>query len=154
MSDIVLWSGSVWRCGLVGGSVSVGMGFKTLVLAAWKPVFCLPSVGDVELSAPPPTPCLPGCCHVPTLMIMDWASEPVSQPQLNVVLYRVALVMVSVHSNANRKINPFWLHSPHLQSLSYCCPFLISLFFMFMLLCFYDTLCLTGAISVTIGLDL
>ena len=25
---------------------------------------------DVELSAPP-APCLPGCCHVPALMILD-----------------------------------------------------------------------------------
>jgi hypothetical protein len=32
-------------------------------------------------------------------MIMDWTSEPVSQPQLNVILIRVALVMVSVHSS-------------------------------------------------------
>ena len=32
-------------------------------------------------------------------MIMDRTSEPVSQPQLNVVLIRVALVMVSVHSS-------------------------------------------------------
>ena len=30
---------------------------------------------------------------------MDWTSEPVSQSQLNVVLIRVALVMVSVHSS-------------------------------------------------------
>jgi hypothetical protein len=51
------WSG----CGLVG--VTVGMGFRTLVLAAWKAVFfCLPLKQDVELSAPP-APCLPGCCH-------------------------------------------------------------------------------------------
>jgi hypothetical protein len=33
------------------------------------------------------------------LMIMDWTSEPVSQPQLNIVFIRLALVMVSVHSN-------------------------------------------------------
>jgi hypothetical protein len=33
------------------------------------------------------------------LVIMDWTSEPVSQPQLNVVLSRVALVMVSAHSH-------------------------------------------------------
>jgi hypothetical protein len=46
-----------------------------------------------------PVPCLPGCCHAPTLMIMDWTSEPVSQPQLNVVSIRLALVMVSVHSS-------------------------------------------------------
>jgi hypothetical protein len=32
-------------------------------------------------------------------MIMDRTSEPVSQPQLNVVLVRLALVMVSVHSS-------------------------------------------------------
>jgi hypothetical protein len=36
---------------------------------------------------------------LPILMIMDRTSEPVSQPQLNVVLIRVALVMVSVHSS-------------------------------------------------------
>jgi hypothetical protein len=30
---------------------------------------------------------------------MNWTSEPVSQPQLNVVLIRVALVMVSAHSS-------------------------------------------------------
>nr|BAE43037.1 unnamed protein product [Mus musculus] len=41
------------------------------VLAAWKPVFCLrPSDEDVKLS-PLPAPCLPGCCHVCALMIMD-----------------------------------------------------------------------------------
>jgi hypothetical protein len=33
------------------------------------------------------------------MMIMNRTSEPVSQPQLNVVLSRVALVMVSVHSS-------------------------------------------------------
>jgi len=32
-------------------------------------------------------------------MIMDCTSEAVSQPQLNIVLIRVALVMVSVHSS-------------------------------------------------------
>jgi len=53
---------------------------------------------DVDLSAPP-TPCLPRGCHVPTLMIMDWTSEPVSQPQSNVVLIRLALVMASAHSS-------------------------------------------------------
>jgi hypothetical protein len=44
-------------------------------------------------------PCMPRWCHVPTLMIMDWTSEAVNQPQLNVVLIRVALVMVSVHNS-------------------------------------------------------
>jgi hypothetical protein len=40
---------------------------------------------DVELSVPP-AQYLPGCCHAPTLMIMDSTAEPVNQLQLNVVL--------------------------------------------------------------------
>jgi hypothetical protein len=32
-------------------------------------------------------------------MILDWTSKPVSQPQLNVVLIRVVLFMMSVHSS-------------------------------------------------------
>ena len=72
---------------------TVGMGLETLLLAAWKLVVFpwLPSEQDVELSALP-APCLPRCCHVPALMLMDKPPEPVSQPQLNVVLIRVALV--------------------------------------------------------------
>jgi len=51
--------------------VTVGMGFKTLIIAAWKPVFPQqPSDEDVELSAPP-APCLFGCCHASALIIMD-----------------------------------------------------------------------------------
>jgi hypothetical protein len=41
---------------------------------------------DIEFSASP-APFLPGYCHIPILMIMD-TSEPVSQPQLNIVLYK------------------------------------------------------------------
>ena len=55
LGGVVLWN----RC------VTVGVGFNTLVLAAWKPVFCLPSGEDVELLA------LPVHCHAPILMIMD-----------------------------------------------------------------------------------
>jgi hypothetical protein len=55
---------------LWGKCVTVGVGFKTFILAPWKPVFCLPLDQDVELSAPP-VPCLPGCRHVLTLMIMN-----------------------------------------------------------------------------------
>jgi hypothetical protein len=47
----------------------------------------------------PLVPGPPGCCHVPSLMIMDRTSEPVSQPQLNAVCIRVALVKVSVRSS-------------------------------------------------------
>ena len=51
--------------------VTVGVGFKTLILAAWKPVFSLqPLDKDVELSALP-APCLPEHCHAPTLMVLD-----------------------------------------------------------------------------------
>ena len=64
---------------LLSKCVTVGMGFKTLTLVAWKSVFYLqPSDEDVELSAPPA--CLPRCCHVPTLTILYWTSEPVRQP--------------------------------------------------------------------------
>jgi hypothetical protein len=38
-------------------------------------------------------------CWDAAMMIMDGTSEPVSQSQLNVVLIRVALATVSVHSN-------------------------------------------------------
>jgi hypothetical protein len=38
---------------------------------------------------------------LPALMIIDCTSEPVSQPQLNVVFIRVALVMVSIYSTEN-----------------------------------------------------
>jgi hypothetical protein len=49
---------------------TVGVGFKTFILAAWKTDFHYwPSDEDVELSAPH-APCLPGCCHAPALMIM------------------------------------------------------------------------------------
>jgi len=77
----------VWPCWRK--SVTLGMGLETLLPPARGCSVCswLPSGEDVELSAPP-APGLPGCSHVPALMIMDWTSDPVSQPQLNVVLYK------------------------------------------------------------------
>jgi hypothetical protein len=71
-------SGTIGRCGLVGMGVTwlewvchCGYGYKILTLVAWKAVFHYqPLDEDIELSAPP-APCLPGYCHVPTLMIMD-----------------------------------------------------------------------------------
>jgi hypothetical protein len=59
----------------------------------------------VELSATS-APCLPGCCHPLTLMIMDWTSEPGSQLQLNAILIRLALVMVSVHRHKSSNMLP------------------------------------------------
>jgi hypothetical protein len=70
---LTLGSGNIWRCDLVGGSVSLwGWSLRSLsVLAAWKTVFsCLPLEQDVEFSAPP-APRLLGCCHDPAMMIMD-----------------------------------------------------------------------------------
>jgi hypothetical protein len=58
LGGVVLWN----RC------VTVGVGFNTLVLAAWKPVFCLPLEQDIEFLAPP-APCLPEHCHAPTLIM-------------------------------------------------------------------------------------
>ena len=73
--------------------------FETSLLASWMPVFSnWPSDEDVELSAPP-EPCLPWHCHAPALMIMDCTSEPVGQAQLNGLLLRVAMVIVSVYSS-------------------------------------------------------
>ena len=93
--------GTVRKCGLVewlwscwSRCITVGVGFTTLILASWKPVSsCRWRWRTLSFSCT-----IPGCCHVPNLMIMDWTSEPVSQPQLNVVLLRVALVMVSAYS--------------------------------------------------------
>jgi hypothetical protein len=50
----------VWPCW--SRCVTVGVGFKTLVIAVQKPVFCLPLDEDVEFSVPP-VPHLPGHCH-------------------------------------------------------------------------------------------
>lgn len=46
-------------------------------------------------------PCLPAGCYAPTILIIDETSEMVSQPQLNVSLYRnsCGLVLMSLHSN-------------------------------------------------------
>jgi hypothetical protein len=76
-----------------------------LLLASLKSICSKPSDEDVELSAL--APWLPGWCHVPTLMIIDRTSESVSQPKLNVVHIRVALVMVYVHNSKTLRHQPF-----------------------------------------------
>jgi hypothetical protein len=67
------------------------MGFETLLLASWKPVFSwLPSEQDVELSAPP-APCLPGSCHAFCLHdngLNLWTCKPAP---IKCLLIRVAL---------------------------------------------------------------
>jgi len=70
-------SSTIRKSGLVGEGVVLlaevchcGVGFQTLSLAGWQPVFsCLPSEQDAEpLSLP--VPCLPGHCQASCLMIM------------------------------------------------------------------------------------
>ena len=62
-------NGTIRRCGLVGvvwphwrKCVTLGVGFETLLLAAWDSAFCLPLEQRVEVSAPP-APRLPAQCH-------------------------------------------------------------------------------------------
>jgi hypothetical protein len=55
-------SGTVRRCGLFGGSVSLwGQNFRSpmLTLGLMGQLFLLPEDPDVELSAPSSAPCLP-----------------------------------------------------------------------------------------------
>ena len=49
---------------------------------------------------------------LPTITIMDWTSDPVSQPQLNVVLIKLTLVMVSVHSSKTLTMTPHFAWFP------------------------------------------
>ena len=85
------WSvgcGTVRRCGLVGGSVSLWrVGFDAPPSAEQSVFSCLPSEQDVELSTPP-APCLSAAAMLFAMMIIDRTLEPVSQPHLNVVLYK------------------------------------------------------------------
>ena len=89
----------MWTCwsghGLVGVGLAlleevhhIGGGLGDPPPSCLKIVFSgLPLDQDVALS-PPPVPCLPGCCHASHHDDNELPSEPVSQPQLNVVLYK------------------------------------------------------------------
>jgi len=75
---------------------------KLLPSCLQKRVSWLPLHQDVEHSFPSRChSCLP-TAKIPS-MIMDWTSETVGQPQLNVLFIRVALVMVPLHNNGNPK---------------------------------------------------
>ena len=76
----------VWPCWK--NCLSVGVGFETLLLAKWEPVW-LPLDEDVELSAPP-APCLHGHCHASCLDANEINLKTCKQPQLNVILYKIA----------------------------------------------------------------
>ena len=74
----------------------------------------LPADQDAELSAPSPAPCLPGCCHASSLMIMDWTSEPVSQPLLVIFPYKGCLG----HGVSSQQWKPSLTHThTHMYSL-------------------------------------
>ena len=60
-------SGTIRRCGLVGGSVTVEEGFEVIYTQAMPSVIdsllMLPVDQDVEISALSPAPCLPAHCQ-------------------------------------------------------------------------------------------
>jgi hypothetical protein len=62
--------------------------------------------------------------HFSAFMIMDRTSESVSQPQLNVTLIRVALVMVPVHSS---KILMFSINHLMFRIIKVQCLYLLCL---------------------------
>jgi hypothetical protein len=63
----------VRRCGLVGENISleVGFGFQKLKPGLVASFFLQPVDPDVELSATTSAPCLPVCCHAPSMTKMD-----------------------------------------------------------------------------------
>ena len=77
------------RCGLVGGSVSQEVGFEVSKAQPRSSVslFLLPVDPDVKFSLLQHRVC-PRATMLPDTMTMDWISETVSQPQLNVFLYK------------------------------------------------------------------
>ena len=96
LEGMAFWS----RCSHVGGSTSL-WGWALKLCPMRKSQFLLAAVRSRyrTLSSFHTMPAwTQHGKHAPALMIMDWTSEPVSQPQLNVVLIRVVLVMVSLHS--------------------------------------------------------
>ena len=66
---LLKWVFSYWRKG-----VAVEAGFEVSYVQATPRVgynLLLPADQDAELSTPSPAPCLPACCSVFTMMIMD-----------------------------------------------------------------------------------
>lgn len=99
--------GRIRKWALVGRSVSLKVGSE-VSKAQVRPsvsLFLLPVDLDIELLATSPAPCLTACCHtshhamLPMMMIMDYTSETVSQSQLKLSFIRVAVFMLSFHSN-------------------------------------------------------
>lgn len=100
----VLGNDTIRRRVLVGIGVAweevchCGLGFEVLCLSSAQggkeAASCLPNSPLLQHHV-----CLQAAM-LPAMKIMDWSSEPVSQPQLNAVLYKwLALVMVLIHSS-------------------------------------------------------
>ena len=97
---LVIGSGTIRRYGLVGVDVALleelchcGAGFEfsyTQAMPSVAYILSLLSVDqDIELSAPSPASHLPAHCHASCLYDNNGLmSETVSQPQLNVSLYK------------------------------------------------------------------
>ena len=106
--EVALWGGVAWLVEVhhcVGGLW--GLLAFMLHSVQKRPYSWLPtkesraacwSDRDVELPAPP-APCLPGCCHASTVMIMGWTSKTISQPQLNICLCKGCLDHMSLNRN-------------------------------------------------------
>jgi len=64
-------SGTIRRCGLIGGSVALWGGLEDPPSSS-KDAEAVPGFLPVKMwNSAPPAPCLPGHCHAPALMIMD-----------------------------------------------------------------------------------
>jgi hypothetical protein len=89
MFDLV--SGTFRRCNLVEGGVALLEEVCHFGGGLWNPSpTCLKSRCRLLKRLLQEHICL-GAVMLPTLMIMDWTSEPVSRPQLNVCLYKSCL---------------------------------------------------------------
>jgi hypothetical protein len=79
------------------------------------------------------------CSHIDN--DYGWTSEPVTQPQLNIVLTRVAFVIVSVHSSKTlTKTQPLFLTCPYIVSGSNDLGAQHNIFFYFVcLFCFVSS---------------
>jgi hypothetical protein len=102
-------------CDLTGGNVSLGVGFEVSEPHARPGSYFLswPMGQKVVLSYFPGTM---WATMFPTMMLIEWTTETVNKPQIQTLsVARVALVMVSLHSNRiltktwhDRKVGKYW----------------------------------------------
>ena len=80
-------NGTIRRCGLVGGCVSLWVGFEVLEVQAKKSFFLLPANPHIKPLVPSLAPCM-YAARLPATKIMNEPFESVSQPKLNVLHYK------------------------------------------------------------------